>query len=68
MITTVTDNSWPTLTNICLIRKTLDNNDLNQLGASSGFNSESKCLDGVLVSVAHKIWSRPFLLKDFHLL
>ena len=34
---------------------------------SSGF-SEIKGLGGVLVSLAHKTWSRSFLLKDFHLI
>ena len=38
-------------------RKTLDNNDLNQVVASSGF-SENKGLGGCSVSRAHKIWSR----------
>ena len=43
--------------------KTLDNSDLNQIVASSGF-SENKGLSGVL-SQAHKTWSRSFLFNDF---
>ena len=42
-------------------RKTLDNNDLNQVVASSGF-SENKGLTGVLSLRAHKTWCRSFLL------
>ena len=45
-------------------RKTLDNNDLNQVVASSGF-SENKGLTGVLSLRAHKTWCRSFLFKDF---
>ena len=45
-------------------RKTLGNNDLNQVVASSGF-SENKGLGGGSVSRAHKTWSRSFLFKDF---
>ena len=45
----------------------MDNNDINQVVTSSGF-SENKGLGGVLVSLAHKTWSRSFLLKDFHLI
>ena len=44
--------------------KTLDNNDLNQVVASSGF-SENKGLDGRSVSRAHKTWSRSSLFQDF---
>ena len=46
-------------------RKTLGNNDLNLVVASSGF-SENKGLGGGSVSRAHKTWSRSFLFKDFH--
>ena len=46
------------------LRETLDNNDLNQVVASSGF-SENKGLTGVLSLRAHKTWCRLFLLKDF---
>ena len=49
------------------IRKTLDNNDFNQVVASSGF-SENKGLGGVLSLSGSKTWSRSFLLKDFGLL
>ena len=45
-------------------RKTLGNNDLNQVVASSGF-SENKGLAGGSVSRAHKTWSRSSLFKDF---
>ena len=45
-------------------RKTLGNNDLNQVVASSSF-SENKGLGGGSVSRAHKTWSRSFLFKDF---
>ena len=45
-------------------RKTLDNNDLNQVVASSGF-SENKGLTGVLSLRAHKTRCRLFLFKDF---
>ena len=44
--------------------RTLDNNDLNQVVASSGF-SENKGLTEVLSLRAHKTWSRSFLFKDF---
>ena len=45
--------------------KTLDNNDLNQIVASSGC-SENKVLgDEDSVSRAHKTRSRSFLFKDF---
>ena len=47
------------------VRKTLGNNDLNQVVASSGF-SENKGLGGGSVSQAHKTWSQSFLFKDFH--
>ena len=45
-------------------RKTLDNNDLNQVVASSGF-SANKGLVGVLSLRAHKTWCRSFLLRIF---
>ena len=54
----------------CIDRKTLDNNDLNQVVASSGF-SENKDLGRVWVgcsaSRAHKTLSGSFLLKDFRI-
>ena len=47
------------------LRETLDNNDLNQVVASSGF-SENKGLTGVLSLRAHKTWCRSFFIfKDF---
>ena len=46
------------------IRKTLGNNDLNQVVAFSDL-SENKGLGGGSVSRAHKTWSRSFLFKDF---
>ena len=46
------------------LRETLDNNDLNQVVASSGF-SENKGLTGVLSLRAHKTWCRSFSFKDF---
>ena len=53
-------------TQASLFRKTLGNNDLNQVVTSSGF-SENKGLGGGSVSRAHKTWSRSFLFKDFRL-
>ena len=64
-------NHWQQLTNVnqhlSNIRKTLDNNDFNQVVASSGF-SENKGLGGVLSLSGSKTWSRSFLLEDFGLL
>ena len=45
----------------------MDNNDFNQVVASSGF-SENKGLGGVLSLPGSKTWSRSFLLEDFGLL
>ena len=45
-------------------RTTEDNNDLNQVVASSGF-SENKGLGGVLSRWAHKTRPWSFLFKDF---
>ena len=42
-----------------------DNNDLNQVVASSGFSEKTRVWVGFSVSRNHKTWSRWFLLKDF---
>ena len=45
--------------------KTLDNNDLNQIVASSGFSENKGLGDEGSVSRTHKTWSRSFLFQDF---
>ena len=65
-LSTPTKGFWAT--DMRLVRKTLDNKDLNQVIASSGFSkNKGLCGMGSSVSRAHKTWSRPFLLKDFSL-
>ena len=44
-------------------RKTLDNNDLNQVGVQRF--SEDKGLGGMLSLAGSKTWSRSLLFKDF---
>ena len=43
----------------------LDENDFNQVVASSGLSENKGVWVGSLVSRAHKTWSRSFLFKDF---
>ena len=45
--------------------KTLDNNDLNQIVASSGFSENKGLGDEGSVPRARNTWSRSFLFKDF---
>ena len=46
-----------------LTRKTLDNNDLNQVGRPAVL-VKTRVWVGCSVSLAHKTWSRSFLSKD----